>query len=58
MKQTRRTNALKRLEKQLASGVKPLESARLQSGPRIMQELTPKDKERIKKEIDILKDRV
>lgn len=58
MKLTRRKAALKRLEAQLASGVKPLESARLQAGPQVMQPLTEHDIKRIKKEINTLKERI
>lgn len=54
----RRKRALARLESQLASGQKPLESARLQSGPRVMQELSDADTKRINKEIQILKSKL
>lgn len=57
-KQARRENALSRLKAQLASGVKPLESARLQAGDRVMQELLPQDSKRILKEIITLEDRL
>lgn len=52
----RRLNAKKRLEEQLASGQKPLESARLSS--RVMQDLSEGDCKRIKKEIETLKSRL
>jgi hypothetical protein len=53
----KRKSALKRLENQLKSGLKPLESTRLQKEP-VMQELTDYDKKRIEKEILILKSRI
>jgi hypothetical protein len=55
-KNLRRRNALRRLEAQLKSGKKPLESARLSE--RVMQDLTESDIKRIKKEIEILKSKI
>lgn len=54
----RRIKALLRLEEQLSTGKKPLESARLQSGERVMEDLSEDDVKRIKKEIAILKEKV
>jgi len=51
----RRNKALLRLQEQLKTGVKPLESARLQSGEKVMQPLEEKDVKRIKSEISTLK---
>ena len=53
----RRERVVVRLEAQLKSGKKPLESARLQVGPRVMEDLTEKDKIRITKELETLKNR-
>lgn len=58
MLQDRRKKALLRLEKQLENNHKPLESARLQAGEKVMQPLEKEDVPRIKKEISILKDRL
>ncbi len=56
LKNRSRTSALRLLEKQLASGVKPLRV----DGKTTKEttELTDKDKSRIQKEIEILKSRV
>lgn len=56
--QNRRNRSLARLKAQLKSGKKPLESARLQAGARVMQDLLPEDIKRIEKEIEILTTRV
>ncbi len=56
--ENRRRRALYGLQRQLKSGQKPLESARLQSGERVMQELEPADIKRIEKEIGILQSRL
>jgi len=57
-KRLRRVKALKRLEAQLVSNKKPLESARLQAGEKVMSELTSQDITRIEKEIAILKSKI
>lgn len=54
----RRTRTIARLQAQLKSGKKPLESARLQKGPQVMQDLLPSDIVRIEKEIEILTSRI
>jgi hypothetical protein len=54
----RRKHALGRLEQQLITNQKPLESARLQAGEKVMQDLSENDQKRIKTEVKILHDRL
>lgn len=63
MKQTRRKNALVRLEKQLVSGVKPITKISIMRTPSEQaipktEPLTEHDVKRIKKEIATLKERI
>lgn len=61
MKLTRRKDALKRLESQLASGIKPITDLTIMRSGNIIsntEPLTDYDIKRIKKEIALLKERM